>query len=405
MPRSSELRTVVVCGVVGVVAGLAVGSRALVAGALAALLLGALVAYSRGHVFDRLSYSRSVSRAVVGWGGEVEVRFEVRNRKWLPVLWLHVRDRWPAAVEPQGFATRPAAESTSTVLEQHYSMRWWERVSRRRRGVCRTRGVHVFGPATAEAGDPFGFSAVDRDLPGAERLVVLPKVLTAPALDLLVGRPQLDVPARASLARDPAGLVGARPYRPGDPLRVINWRATARRRQLVSNRFEPTVTTQAMIALNLRTVRYLYESWDAEVMELLCVVAASLAAGVADLGFPVGLLSNALVAGARGGVTVDAAGASLEGVLETLARVVPWPPAPFEGLLDHEAAAPRESTDYVVVTAMLDEPLAAAVAALRSEARTHVVLVGEPPAAHAGLVDRRVPAGIDWREVDELPLA
>jgi hypothetical protein len=43
MPRSFELRTVVLCGVAGIVAGLAVASRALVVGALAAQLLGALV--------------------------------------------------------------------------------------------------------------------------------------------------------------------------------------------------------------------------------------------------------------------------------------------------------------------------------------------------------------------------
>ena len=100
VPPSAQLRTVMVCAVAGVAAGLIVGSRALVVGALTALLLGAVVAYCRRHVFDRLSYSRALSHRVVGWGAEVEVRFEVRNRKWLPVLWMRVRDRWPAAVEP-----------------------------------------------------------------------------------------------------------------------------------------------------------------------------------------------------------------------------------------------------------------------------------------------------------------
>jgi len=403
VPASVQLRTVAVCAVAGAAAGLAVGSRALVVGAVTALVLCAVVAYCRRHVFDRLSYSRALSHRVVSWGAEVEVRFDVRNRKWLPVLWMHVRDRWPVAVEPLGFALRSSADSTTGTFEQHYSLRWWERVGRRRRGLCRERGVHLFGPAAAEAGDPFGISAVERDLSAVERLVVLPKVLTIPTLELLVGRPQLDVPARASLAHDPTGLIGARPYRPGDPLRVINWRATARRRSLISNRFEPTVTTQAMIALNLRTVRHLYQGWDAEAMELLCVTAASLATGIADLGFAVGLLSNANLAGAPGGVTVEPAQPPGE-LLETLARVVLWPPSPFEHLLDSEAAAPRESTDYVVVTAMLDEPLAAAIAALRSEARTHVVFVGEPPAAQAALVDRRVSADVDWREADELAL-
>ena len=316
-----------------------------------------------------------------------------------------MRDRWPVAVEPLGFSLRPAGYQMSEILDQSYSVRWWERVSRRHRGVCRERGVHQFGPAIAEAGDPFGVAAVDRELPAVDELIVLPKVLEVPGLPLLVGRPQVDAPARVSLARDPTGLVGARPYRPGDPLRVINWRATARRQRLVSNRFEPTVTAQALIALNLRTVRYFYEGFDAEVMELLCVVAASLAAGLAALGFGVGLLSNAYLTNAPGGVAIDPAPGALDEILETLARVVLYPPSPFEVVLGLEAATPRDSTDYVVVTATLDEALARVVAALRREATTHVVFVGEPPAAYTELVDRRVARDLDWRKADELPLA
>ena len=405
MLRSLTFRIVLFWGVVGVVAGILVDSRPLVVGALAALLLGVVVVYARSHVFDGLDYSRSLPRRVVGWGSEIEVRVEVSNRKWLPVVWLRVRDLWPTAVEPVGFSLRPAAQQTSGALVQDFSVRWWERVSRRRRGVCRERGVHEFGPAFAEAGDPLGVAAVDRELPAVDEVVVLPKVLEVPGLPLLVGRPQIETPARVSLARDPTGLVGARPYRPGDPLRVINWRATARRQRLVSNRFEPTVTAQALIALNLRAVRYFYEGVDTEVMELLCVVAASLAAGLAELGFGVGLLSGAYLRNARGGVAIDPAPGALDEILETLARVVLYPPSPFEVLLGPEAAAPRDSTDYVVVTATLDEALARVVAALRREATTHVVFVGEPPAAYSGLVDRRVVRGLDWRTRSELPLA
>ena len=399
------LRVVLLCTLAGVVAGALTGSRPLVVASLAALLLGVVVVYTRAHVFDRLVYSRSLAQRVIGWGGEIEVRLEVANRKWLPVIWLHVRDSWPAAVEPLGFSLRHSGYEVSRILDQSYSVRWWERVSRHHRGVCRERGVHEFGPAFAEAGDPFGVAAVERELTAVDRLVVLPKVLEVPGLPLLVGRPQIDAPARVSLAHDPTGLVGTRPYRPGDPLRIINWRAAARRQGLVSNRFEPTVTAQALIALNLRPMRYFYEGFDAEVMELLCVVAASLASGLAALGFGVGLLSNAYLTNAGVAVAVDPAPGALDEILETLARVVLHPPSPFEVLLGLEAATPRDSTDYVVVTATLDEALARVVATLRREATTHVVFVGEPPAAHADLVDRRVARGLDWRVADELPLA
>ncbi len=405
MLRSAQLRLILVCGALGVIAGALVHARALVLGALAATLLGAAAACARGHLFDGLDYSRRLSRSVVGWGDEVEVRLEVTNHKWLPVLWLRLRDRWPAAVEPLGFAVRYSGESTVRILDHTYALRWWERVARRHRVRCRERGLHEFGPATAEAGDPLGISSAEREIPGVDRLLVLPKVLAVPDLVPLFGRPQIDAPARLSLARDPTGLVGSRPYRRGDPPRVINWRATARSRELVTNLFEPTVTAQAMIALNLRTVRYIYEGLDTEVMETLCVVGASLAAGVASLGFAVGLLSNAQLTRGAAGVSIEPAADSLGEVLETLARVALWPPMPFERLLAAEAAAPRDATDYLLVTALLDDELAAAIEALRREATTRVVFVGTPPPELAHLVDCRVDAGIDWRSADALPLA
>jgi len=329
----------------------------------------------------------------------------VTNHKWLPVLWLRLRDRWPAAVEPLGFGLRYSGESTVRILDHTYALRFWERVARRHRVRCRERGLHEFGPARAEAGDPLGISSVEGVLPGVDRLLVLPKVLAVPELVPLFGRPQIDAPARLSLVRDPTGLVGSRPYRRGDPPRLINWRATARSRELVTNLFEPTVTAQAMIALNLRTVRRILEGLDTEVMETLCVVAASLAAGVAELGFAVGLLSNAQLTGGAAGVTVEPGADALAEVLQTLARVALWPPMPFERQLAAEAAAPRAATDYLVVTALLDDELAAAIAALRREATTRVVCVGTPPPGHTHLVDACVDAGIDWRSADALPLA
>jgi uncharacterized protein (DUF58 family) len=403
--RSAQLRLILVCGALGVVAGVLVHARALVLAALAATLLGAAAAFTRGRLFDGLGYARRLSRPVVGWGDEVEVSLEVTNHKWLPVLWLRLRDRWPAAVEPLGFGVRYSGERTVRILDHTYALRWWERVARRHRGRCRERGVHEFGPATAEAGDPLGVSSVERALPGVDRLLVLPKVLAVPDLVPLFGLPQVDAPARVSLARDPTGLVGSRPYRRGDPPRLINWRATARSRELVTNLFEPTVTAQAMICLNLRAVRHIYEGFDAEVMELLCVVGASLAAGVASLGFAVGLLSNAQLTRAAAGVTIEPTADALGDVLETLARVALWPPMPFERLLAAEAAAPRDATDYLLVTALLDDQLAVEVEALRREATTHVVFVGTPPPELAHLVDRRVDAALDWRSVDALPLA
>ena len=60
--------------------------------------------------------------------------------------------------------------------------------------------------------------------------------------------------SRASLFTDPSRFAGVRRYEPGDPLRRIHWRATARVGEPVSRRYEPVHERQVVLAIDLQTV-------------------------------------------------------------------------------------------------------------------------------------------------------
>lgn len=399
-----DFRAAITVCLIGLAAAAIADSAALVFAAAAAILLLAFVHYARRHVFDGLEYSRVLSRNVSAWGGEIELTTTIANRKWLPVIWLRVVDQWPVAVQPLRTVMRRSYKATYW-LDQALTVRWYERVRRHYTGRCTERGVFRFGPAQMEASNPFGMTAVTEELAGSVQLMVLPRVLAVPQLDLLVGRPLIGAPARRSPARDPASLVGVRRYQSGDPLRAVNWRATARATTLQVNEWEPTTTAAVKLLLNTRVHEYVHEGSGVEEIELLLVIAASVTIELARLGWAVGLASNSFLSGQWGAIDIEPHNGGETEILETLARVVALPPSTMNGVMRRELAADDGATEYFVITAGLHGGLIPQLARLREQAPTHAVYVGDVPGTARALIDWSIPADFDWREQDDLPLA
>jgi uncharacterized protein (DUF58 family) len=382
-------------------------SEAMAFAAIVVLLLAGLAWYTGRHVLDRVDYSRSLSRRVVSWGGEVELSIAVANHKWLPLMWLRVQDDWPSALQPLGFTLDASHKSRTKVLTQALSVRWYQRVRRHYPARCLQRGVHSFGPARLQAGDPFGLTTNFLELETRDEVIVLPRILRLPPEAMAHGRPLAGAPSRTSFMRDPASLIGIRPYRAGDPLKAINWRATARTSGLQTNEFEPCAEAEVLILLNLRVFESAWLRNDPELMELLCVVAASAAAALGEQDLAVGLRSNGLIANQRDPLNIEPAPGALPEILDGLAHVILSSATPFELTLQAELQTSTRPAEYLVLTSSLAGNIAPLLLALKQERPTRVALIGDPCDAEepAGLIDWRVPRNFDWRGKDALALA
>jgi uncharacterized protein (DUF58 family) len=99
-----------------------------------------------------------------------------------------------------------------------------------RRGPIGARGL------TLERGDPLGFFAHRGRGVDAELGLVLPR------FQALAARPkarELEASVAAARAGSGTEMFGVREYRPGDPLRRIHWRSSARHAELIVREFEP----------------------------------------------------------------------------------------------------------------------------------------------------------------------
>ena len=398
-----RLRTILWACLAGLVGSTLLHSAALAFATLTAAAIAALLTVTRRRLFTGFTFDRSLSRRVVTWGGELEITMSVSNEKLLPLVWMRVRDAWPAGLEPIGFGLRQVALLGRQELVQTVSVRWYERLRRHYRVRCLERGVHRLGPVDLEAGDPFGIAGVSRTLEARQEFTVLPRVLDVPGIGLLTGRPLVDEAAARSRRR---------PYGPARHAPVPA-RRSCERRELARDRpdggppherVRPHLHGGRPAAPRRGSLFKSWEAIDADLMELLCVVSASLAAAFATRGYAVGLASNASLSQELHAVDLAPAHGALPDLLEALARLRPFTVRDYGSVLSDELTDESGGADCVLVTARLRPAVLRLLAQLRAERPTTVVFVGEPRASEARAADFVIPGDFDWRTADALAL-
>jgi uncharacterized protein (DUF58 family) len=361
-----------------------------VLGLIAGALEGVHLVWARRGL-SGVRYARHLAAERVSWGSEIELSIDVWNRKRLPLAWLRaVEEVSPGVVVRH----RPGAtEGMASALRNTWTLAPYERVVRHVWVTADRRGVHSIGPTHLSVGDLLARDAAGVHLEGIDRFTVWPRVVPAPGL----ARPDRwgdHDRATAGLIEDPARFAGVRPYSPGDPLRRIHARTSARLGQPMTKRFEPSRERQLLIALDVQTVGG--RTWDivssgGSEVEALYVVAASLVRSLAGEGASFGLTAAGFTRTQLryADVGIGQGARHADRVLDVLARLSPYPSAPFGLLLARIRRRFRGGTTVLVVTMRSPAPFLDDLRRLRRAGFGIVVLTcGENAAADAMVVRR-----------------
>jgi uncharacterized protein (DUF58 family) len=346
-------------------------------------LIIASARYWQNHSLDKVFYTRRW-RYRRGFSGEpLQVTIEIENRKLLPLSWLRIVDPWPNPVGPEDESILgPSSVEMMGDLVSALSLRWHERVLRPYTLLLRQRGVYKIGPARLESGDLFGLFDQQKQLPKTDLITVFPELLPMAALQLIAEDPFGDRNSPRRLFEDPNRPSGVRDYHPEDGFRHIHWPATARSGSLQVKVYQPVSARVMVICLNVSTAAQYWLGMDADVLEHLIKVAATLAFNGAQAGYAVGLVSNGCLAHSDQPFNI-APGHSpqqLALVLQALAGVTPFTTAPFERYLVHSMPRVPYGATLLIVTSVVTPQLSESLLLLRRY-RTHTTLfsVSETP--------------------------
>jgi uncharacterized protein (DUF58 family) len=405
----------ILLGVGLLIAGAALGAPGL-------LLIGGLTLLSRfltslwsRYGLDSITYERRLGTERAVWGDEVPLDVEVWNRKLLPVPLLVADDHVTDSLRVIGRSLGPSERPGQGTLQNAWSLLWFERVVRHLVVDARRRGTFSFGPVRLTVSDLFerGTNSEQRELPA--QLIVRPR--SVPVRTTEDARAPLGAThSRGSLFSDPARFAGVRAYQPGDPMRRIHWRASARVGTPVSRRYEPVNERHVLLAIDLQTVPgpYWLMLFDDDQVEALCVAAASLARRLLRDGVACGLLLGTQLTGGRRWAYVppSTTPGQLGVVEDVLVRVQPILSLPFERLLPVIPRRLAPGGSVVTLGARDPQPYLDAARRLSRSgyAVTHLSFGDERAiyrdrAQAAGLSARTADLDPDWRRADALVLA
>ena len=173
-------------------------------------------------------------------GETVSISYTLGNGSRLPKFYLLVRDKMPRGV---------AASAPPPLV-----LSLWPGEDGETRGLleARRRGVFPIGPAQVYSTDPLGLQTFSQKLPVVSEMVVYPALI--PIRDSwLRGAASQGWRGQASALTRGAGddFYGVREYQPGDELRRVHWRTTARTGTLVVTEYAQGVTLDVTLALDL----------------------------------------------------------------------------------------------------------------------------------------------------------
>jgi uncharacterized protein (DUF58 family) len=356
-----------------------------------------------------LSYRRSLAQHRANFGEEVALNVELVNDKLLPLTWLHVEDLMPMALTIRGGTVVSTRSERTRELQHVLPMLPYQRIRRHLVVVCDRRGVHVFGPASLRSGDPIGYRQRRGSVRSVEEILVYPKVFHLESTGIASRVPLGDHRSRLRLLGDPSRVAGVRDYRPGDPLRHVDWRATARSTSLLVREFEPTTAFRVATFVDFRVPQQGLDTLNPPELEFTVAVGASVISDLAARRVPVGLYSAANVEGRGIARPPTSSPAALPEMLELLARAWARPGASFARVLVEEGSRLGGGTTAVIVAADFPEPSLIAMAELHRRLSITAIWVntgqGSPPPPE--LVDARLEARYDddWQQQDSLELA
>lgn len=361
----------------------------LMVGSFAFITGGVARAWGR-MALRRVRYSRSLSETRAFEGEEIGLTVTLVNDKPLPLPWVEITDHLPEAMEALDVHTSPSAAPGYLLFRRSTSLGWYERVSWTNRLRCSRRGFFRLGPAHLKSSDLFGVFVEEREVDEFVDITVYPRIYLLEDLGIPAHRPFGEHLGGRDLFADPTRIRALRDYRPGDPLRRIDWKASARRSSLVARVYEPAATRQVVIALNADTFEHNWEGYDPVVLERAVSVAGSVAVAMLDERFGVGLVSNGSFPLADRPIVIPPGRGPAQAtrILEALAAVQPLTLKPLTETLAAAGPSIPSGSTILAVTGLVTNAFLGSLLRLR-DAGHRVVIAwvadATPPAETGGL--------------------
>ena len=255
-------------------------------GILLALFIVELL-YYRFHALDDLYMHVGFSKKVADYGEDIELIEVAENRKRLPLPFIILKFEAPKELKFHDMMN--TSMSDHLYREDMLTMKAFSKHTRRIKAKCTKRGYYVFPRVGMTTSDLLLIEQFSMDFINNANLVVLPEILDTDMIQTLTSVTISELQCRRTLLTDPFTLAGIREYGPDDPMKSINWKASAKTGELMVNMNASTCAQKVHIFLNLD---YYNQKHSLSLLEKSISLAYTYLLELAEAGIPASIYTN-----------------------------------------------------------------------------------------------------------------
>ena len=205
----------------------------------------------------RLSYSMAFSAMTVFEGEQIIITEKLANNKRLPLPWVLVNYKIPSVFTYVNIMNQKI--KFGEYRELLYVVGAKKAISKKYNVVCGKRGVYQLTNFALSSNNPLMTDFRHMELGFHYTLTVYPKLVDYDEFELFYKKMSGDLLAKRFINPDPFTFKGIREYQPYDNFRQINFMATAKTGELMSNIYDFTVSQEITILLNLQEYNQYYK--------------------------------------------------------------------------------------------------------------------------------------------------
>ena len=233
-----------------------------------------------------------------------------------------------------------------------------------------------------DSGDIFGFFKNSTIHSDRNYLLVYPRIVKLSELGMPANRPLGESITGSKMFEDYTRPNGVREYQQGDPLKIIDWKATVKFQSIYVRTFDPSSSTTVIVVSAVETMRRRWEGYSKLYLNRVITASASVAAYASEKGYKIGLFSNGtpIVSDRPLKIPPSRAPEQLNIILEALATIRPFESAPISNrLAEYSRKIPYGATVTIIVALVEPDLVQVLTDMYKIGLKIVVLYVGTPP--------------------------
>lgn len=288
------------------------------------------------YSLNELEITRLIPNTDYNAGEPLKVTVKVKRNSRFPIFYLLIEDQLD---EPLKYSQQK--EKAKTLILPGFRKEFsYEYIV-----DALPRGEHLFRSFMIRTGDLLGLVEKEKTLIHENKIIVYP------AYSELLYRPfenhfdQGMTASRERVQRDTTLAIGVRDYQPGDRFSWINWKASAKRNEIMTKEFEQRQSHDVFVVMDCMPDNH---------FEAIVSFTASLARAVLKKGAQTGLLT---ISRDRAAFPIRGGENHLHQIFYHLAKIEAKSLSSLDKVLETEGMFVQQTASFLLVTAQLTKPL------------------------------------------------